>query len=109
MKMLTILTVLMIASTACRDDNYPTIRDIDQRSIFLADPVEIDGKLYIPVEDSVCFSRMYEHNKSGIGAVSEAQQLDVYECDKIIGYEPEEYSLYTSWKNSLRRWMLRQN
>lgn len=102
------LMILVIISTACRDVNYPEIRDIEQASIVLADPVEIDGELYIPVSKSKCLVRMYEHNRNNIGAVSDAQELNVTECDRIIGYKPETYADYTSWKNSLRRWMLRQ-
>ena len=103
-----VLMILGMISIACRDVNYPEIRDIEQASIVLADPVEIDGELYIPISKSKCFIRMYEHSRNNIGAVSDAQEVDITECDRIIGYEPSTYADYTSWKNSLRRWMLRQ-
>ena len=102
-----ILILVLMNFLSCRDTNYPKIDDIEQLSPVFSF-IEIDGKRYIDIETSYCLARMYRHERGYIGSVSEVQKLDITECHKVVGYSPDVYGDYTTWKESMRRWMIRQ-
>ena len=100
------LIVLGMLFLSCLDIDRPKIRDVEQKSPFYV-YVEIDGKEYIDVEMSVCFSRMYRNSKEYIGPTTQYEDKNIKECDKIVGNSPDEYNLYTTWKTKFRNWLLR--
>lgn len=99
-------TLLITCLSSCL--NYPKIEDQEQLSLFLAEPLEIDGKLYIPVSESGCFSRVYRITRGYIGSIGSEQEYDVYECQKMIGRAPTEYGVYATWMENFRVWLNRR-
>ncbi len=95
---------------SCRNRNGQeqpkTPNDQEQLSVFLAEHVEIDGKLYIPLDGSGCISRNYRVERGYIGPISESIVLDLRECHKVIGYSPAEYGVLTTWMENMRVWLV---
>lgn len=100
--------LILICLSSCRSPNsYPKINDQEQLSPFFV-YVEIDGKRYIDVEESVCLARTYRITKGFIGPISQAIDLNISECHKIIGYAPAEYGVFATWMENFRFWLLDQ-
>jgi hypothetical protein len=100
--------LILICLSSCKNPNsYPKINDQEQLSPFFVYK-NINGKLYISVEDSVCLSRVYRISKGFIGPISEAIELDIRECNKSIGYAPREYGVFSTWMENFRFWLLEQ-
>jgi len=90
----------------CRNpDSYPKIPDQEQLTPFFS-YIEVDGKTYIDMEKSVCLSRVYRISKGSIGPINEAIDLDIRECNKVIGYSPKEYGTFATWLENFRIWLL---
>ena len=106
LKMSTLILILICLSS-CNRNNAPKINDQEQLSPILADAVEIDGEMYIPVKESYCLSRKYRINKGYIGPVGRVLDLDIYECQKIIGRAPSEYGVFVTWMENVRVWLLK--
>lgn len=108
MKILT-LTIAMILFASCRRQNpnsYPRINTQEQLSPVFS-VVEIDEKEYIDIESSKCLSRNYQINRDVIGPVDDTVLvMDIRECDRMIGYAPQEYATFTTWLESMRQWLL---
>lgn len=99
-------TLLITCLSSCL--NYPKIQDQEQLSLFLAEPVEINGSLYIPVDGSGCFSRVYRITSGYIGPISSNQEYGVYECHKMVGRAPREYGVFATWMENFRVWLNRR-
>lgn len=95
---------------SCRNrygqEQPPNPNDQEQLSVFLADTVEIDGKLYVPLDGSGCISRNYRIDDGYIGPISESIVLDLRECHKVVGYLPSEYGVLTTWMENMRVWLV---
>lgn len=106
-----ILGMLIVSclSSCVNPNSYPRIKDQEQLSPFLAPAVEIEGKLYIPVKKSVCLSRVYRISKGFVGSIGRELDLDIYECNKIIGRAPAEYGVFATWLENFRNWLLKFN
>lgn len=97
---------LALAVTGCKNPNsYPKINDQEQLSPVMSTPVEINGKMYIPVEESYCLSRTYRIQEGYIGPVGRVLELGIEECNKIIGRAPREYGVYATWLENMRVWL----
>jgi len=101
---------LVILSGTClsgclNPNSYPRISDQEQLSPNFV-YVKIDGKEYIDVEKSVCFSRVYRIAKGYIGSVGNEMDLNIKECNKVIGYAPSEYGVFATWMENFRHWLL---
>ena len=110
MKKLIILMMLLTLSMSCRNrhgQSQPNdIQDQEQLSVYLADPVEIEGKFYIPLDGSGCISRNYRITDGYIGPISDRIILDLRECHKVIGYSPSEYGALATWMENMRVWLI---
>jgi hypothetical protein len=98
--------MLGILLASCRNPNgYPKISDQEQLSPFFV--VEtINGKDYISIEKSKCLARNYRITKGYIGPISDAIDLHIFECNKVIGYSPKEYGVFATWMENFRNWLL---
>lgn len=93
--------VLLAMLTSCQD--IPKAQDSIQKQIRLV--VETDpetGRRYINEDESRCFYRTYRYSIDYIGAVGDAQEEDVLECNKIIGWKPKEYEKVTEYHERVR-------
>ena len=103
----TTLIALVICLSSCKNPNsYPRLSDKEQLSPVLSEPISIDGELYIKVKDSYCLSRVHRITKGYIGSVGRVITLDIYECNKVIGYAPDEYGSFITWMVNFRQWLL---
>lgn len=100
-----LVTTLAICLSSCRDD-YPIIQDQEQLSIFIPEAIDIEGKKYLEVEKIGCFAKTYRISKEFIGAIDRPISIDYKECNKMIGYAPQEYSEFASWLVNFRNWLL---
>lgn len=66
--------------------------------------VEIDGRRYIDVEESSCFCRQYRFSLEYVGPVSEAEELDLMDCNKSVGHPPDSYLELSQWYEEVRTW-----
>lgn len=109
MKILLINLMLMTALSSClnrQGQERPEIEDQEQLSPSFAKEVIIDGKYYIPVEGSICFSRVYRIDKTMVGSVGQVHDLDIRECNKIIGRAPQEYGVFVTFLENFRVWLI---
>lgn len=103
MKKLLILMMLATALTSCRDpDGYPRIENQEQLSPFFV--YTENGN--IDVKKSKCFSRTYKISKEFVGAIDKHIKLDIRECNKIVGYSPVEYGVFSTWLENFRHWLV---
>ena len=65
--------------------------------------VEIDGKKYIPVEDTLCATRIYEFSKEYVGPRSVWQEQPIDVCNKNIGWTADDYLKVQEYWESVRR------
>jgi len=61
------------------------------------------GRRYINEDESACFTRMYRHTKDFLGAVSDPEESDVSDCQKVIGYLPKDYGDLSDFKEEVRK------
>jgi len=93
--------VLLAMLTSCND--VPKAQDSIQKQIRLVLEIDPDtGRRYINEEESRCFFRTYRYSVDYIGAVGDAQEEDVSECNKIIGWRPKEYEKVTEYHERVR-------
>lgn len=108
--MLITLMMLLTLIQSCRNRNGQEqpkeLEDREQLSVYLADAIEIDNKLYIPLEGSGCFSRNYRIDNGFVGPISEEITLDIRECHKIVGFAPSEYGNLATWLENMRIWLI---
>lgn len=106
MRMLIILMMLATLLSSCRNPNsYPRIENQEQLSPYFVTE-EVNGKQYISIEKSKCFSRTYKISKEFIGPIDKAIELDIRECHKVVGYSPREYGVFSTWLENMRHWLL---
>lgn len=102
-----ILSLICLSLLSCiRDPNgYPRIEDQEQLSPVF-NYIEINGKTYIDIDESYCLARVYRISKGYVGATTKAVELNISECNKIIGYAPREYGIFATWLENLRQWLI---
>lgn len=103
-----LIILIMFGTLSCRNrsgESRPEINDLEQMTpIFKL--VEVDGKEYISIEESVCLSRIFRHSKGYVGPIKGRIQLNILECHKMIGYAPDEYKVLVTWLENFRHWLL---
>lgn len=99
--MLAILSIIFLSG--CK--SYPKLTDQQQKSpVFVY--VTINGKEYISVEYSTCYSRLYHIGKDFIGPLEHVSNRSIKECDRIVGRSAIDYTTYTSWLEDMRIWII---
>ena len=98
-----LITCLSSCLTSCRvsRDNMPKIEDVKQLSPYFH-YVTIDGKEYIDVQKSVCFSRDYRHTIDYVGPVGAYESLNIKKCNKVVGYSPVNYTKVFNYQDYVR-------
>ena len=54
-------------------------------------------------ENNVCYQRDYKFSRGYIGKTSDFNEVELVECNKIIGYKPDDYIQVYEWQNEVRR------
>lgn len=99
-------SLICLSLVSCKSpDSYPRIADQEQLSPVFA-YIEINGKQYIDLESSYCLMRIYRITKGYVGPTTQAVELHISECNKVIGYAPTEYGVFATWLENLRIWLI---
>lgn len=88
-------------SASCRINQEPKIEDLEQLSPFFV-YVTINGKRYIDIDRSKCFTRSYRHSRSYIGSVGRDEAKNISHCDRSVGYSAREYVKLNNFKEAVR-------
>ena len=104
MKTLILITLLFLS--AC---NTPQVRDLPQKNLQLVFEIDDEtGRRYINEEKSSCFYRHYRHSQDYLGPIGQEGELDVAECNDMIGYSPDEYVELSDYFEAVRRLLNKQ-
>lgn len=91
--------LLLLVFISCQ--NIPT-KTVEETSISFFQIVEIDGKKYIPYNDSLCAARFFEFSKQYIGPRSAFLEVPMEKCNRIIGFSPDAYVEYREYLEAVR-------
>jgi len=108
LKKILLIPFLIFLNSCVNPNSYPRIADQEQMTPIF-NYVEVGGVEYIDLESSYCLSRIYRIGKGYIGPIKDAIKLHISECNKVIGYAPDEYGVFTTWLENFRSWLLRFN
>lgn len=97
---LLLLTVFTCLLWSC-DRNDPDFK-ITQNGIALKTYRNDKGELVIDEKESACFSRKYQYSIDRIGTLGDDKDVDLEECNGMIGYSPDNYKKVVEFQERVR-------
>lgn len=83
------------------DTNNPDFRII-QHGLSLETYRNESGELVIDEKRSACFTRKYQFSIDRVGPLGEQKDVDLSECDGMIGYSPDNYKKVAEFNERVR-------
>ena len=91
MKKTILLLVTILCLNGCSEEQETSL-ELSQQEVVFPVVVEIDGRSYYPADQIQCNQRKYRVSKEIIGPLSKFEQVDISNCQKVIGYQPKAYA-----------------
>lgn len=108
MKNQAVKILLVILSAVCLSSCKPEVDDLPQCSPNLDIYIDDLGVKKINYENSFCLCRKYHFGLDFIGPVSEVSYHPVEHCNKVIGWNPKNYSKVWMFWDDVRNYAIKR-